>query len=60
VCNNLVNDIIKYMNIDNTHASWRRNIIIRGLLFADEFAVSSITNDGFQKPVDQEKLFCKE
>jgi hypothetical protein len=43
------------MNIDNSHASWRRDIIIRGLLFADDFAVSSIASDGMQNAINEEK-----
>jgi hypothetical protein len=43
VFNSFVNYNIEYVNIDNIHASWRHDIIIRGFLFSDEFAVSSIT-----------------
>jgi hypothetical protein len=60
VFNIFINDIVEYINGDNSHAPSIGQITIPGLLFADDLAVSSFTSNGLQKEIDQIVRYCKE
>jgi hypothetical protein len=58
--NIFINDIMEYINVDNSHAPSIGRTTIPGLLYADDLAVSSFTNNGLQKEIDQIVRYCKE
>jgi hypothetical protein len=58
--NIFINDIVEYICVDNSQSPSIGPITISGLLFADDLAVSSFTNNGLQKKIDQIVRYCKE
>jgi hypothetical protein len=60
VFNIFINDIVEYINGDNSHAPSIGQITIQGLLFADDLALSSFTSNGLQKGIDKMVRYCKE
>jgi hypothetical protein len=54
-----INDM-EYINIDNYLAPLIGGTTISGLLFADDLVMSSFTNNGLQKEIDQIASYCKE
>jgi hypothetical protein len=58
--NIFINDIMEYINVDNSHAPSIGRTTFPGLLLADDLAVSSFTSNGLQKEIDQIVRYCKE
>jgi transcription elongation factor Elf1 len=58
--NIFINDIMEYINVDNSYAPSIGRTTIPGLLFADDLAVSSFTSNGLQKEINQIVRYCKE
>jgi hypothetical protein len=54
------NDMMEYINVDNSHAPSIGRTTIPRLLFTDDLAVYSFTSNGLEKEIDQIVRYCKE
>jgi hypothetical protein len=58
--NSFINDIIDYIDKEETHSPVIRELKIPGLFFADDLAVASFTSHGLQKKIERVDQYCKD
>jgi hypothetical protein len=57
--NIVVNDVIEYLDTEETHSPVINRLRIPGLLFADDLAIASSTSCGLQKKFELVEQYCK-